>query len=91
MSTTSKEELPVAGSSTPPRPRDRPSPKPPNSQPDRPRGPLNETWKFFLANLPPSVTADEMRRHFEVRGLHCVCTRVFFIPNYFLFQFLIHF
>lgn len=36
------------------------------SQMDHPRGPLNEKLKFFLANLPPSVTALEMRRHFEV-------------------------
>jgi hypothetical protein len=35
------------------------------SQMDHPRGPLNEQYKFFLANLPPSVTALEMRRHFE--------------------------
>ena len=41
--------------------------QPTSSEPDRPRGPLNEDYKFFLANLPPSVTALEMRRHFEVR------------------------
>jgi hypothetical protein len=41
-----------------------------DSQMDHPRGPLNEQYKFFLANLPPSVTALEMRRHFEVRSSH---------------------
>ncbi|GAX12077.1 hypothetical protein FisN_8Lh181 [Fistulifera solaris] len=39
-----------------------------DSQMDHPRGPLNEQFKFFLANLPPSVTALEMRRHFESYG-----------------------
>ncbi|GAX18961.1 hypothetical protein FisN_8Hh181 [Fistulifera solaris] len=39
-----------------------------DSQMDHPRGPLNEQYKFFLANLPPSVTALEMRRHFESYG-----------------------
>ena len=43
------------------------------SQMDHPRGPLNEKFKFFLANLPPSVTALEMRRHFEVRACNTRC------------------
>lgn len=54
------------------------------SQMDHPRGPLNEKFKFFLANLPPSVTALEMRRHFEVRLLGTTRQSIP-IPNLFLF------
>jgi hypothetical protein len=29
-------------------------------------GPLNEDFKFFVANLPLTATAADIRRHFEV-------------------------
>jgi hypothetical protein len=58
----------------PPPPPQRAPPPPPSSAPaapvvEDPLGPLDEDFKFFVANLPLSATAADIRKHFEVRKL----------------------
>jgi hypothetical protein len=35
---------------------------------DQPLGPLNEAFKFFMANLPLDASPHDIRQHFSVRS-----------------------